>query len=178
MGTQDSLSLLGSFLKIIKTSPVDPWNRSEHHKYIDLSGQDSAKFTFVEVGLFVDSTISGQPKHAALIVNTRLQPSLRDSEDISYYNAGMATKDQAQSTLGDIDVRKIFMMIDTLQLESSFRSPYYVVRDLWHPDTTWLVKADSQFAVYIKPGDAKFLYFEKEIAITAAMPLPIGLMEC
>ncbi|HEY3875626.1 MAG TPA: hypothetical protein VGM92_09130, partial [Candidatus Kapabacteria bacterium] len=45
---------------------------------------------------------------------------------------------------------------------------YFVVRDLWHPDSTWLLNKDSVFAVYLKPGDAKFLYFEPGIAIDAA----------
>jgi hypothetical protein len=71
------------------------------------------------------------------------------------------------TTLGDIDVRKVFMKIDTNQFPSSFRSEYYVIHDLWHTDSTWLVCADSTFAIYLKPGDAKFLYIEKADAIFA-----------
>jgi len=42
------------------------------------------------------------------------------------------------------------------------------IRDLWHSDSTWLIHKDSTFAIYLKPGDAKFLYIEKGIAINAA----------
>jgi hypothetical protein len=165
----DLTSSQNSFLKVLYTKAVNPWTRNSNNSYIDAGTPDSVRNSFVEVGLFVDST-SGSDKHyATLLVNTRLQPSLRDAEDTLYYNQGLALKDHCHPTLGDIDVRKIYMTIDTSKFEASFRSPYYVARDLWHPDTTWLVKCDSAFAVYIKPGDAKFLYFEKGISIKAAV---------
>jgi hypothetical protein len=112
-----------------------------------------------------------------LVVNTRMWPSLMDTSDVNYYNAGLPSKDQCHTTLGDIDVRKIYMKIDTLQFGAAFRSDYYVVRDLWHPDTTWLVKADSNFAIYLKPGDAKFLYFEKAYSILVSKTGATGSQE-
>jgi hypothetical protein len=112
-----------------------------------------------------------------LVVNTRMWPSLMDTSDVNYYNAGLPSKDQCHTTLGDIDVRKVYMKIDTLQFGAAFRSDYYVVRDLWHPDTTWLVKADSNFAIYLKPGDAKFLYFEKAYSILVSKTGETGAQE-
>ncbi len=162
----DSLVRLQSFLKLIKTQPVEHWNRGSRNEYLDKNVTDSAHRTYIEVGLFRDSVLgNGAPKgYAALIVNTRLWPG-RDQIDTAYYNEGLPLKDRIKPTLGDIDVRKVYMQIDAGKMHSSMNSMYYVVRDIWHPDTCWLVHRDSQFAVYIKPGDAKFLYIEKGISI-------------
>jgi hypothetical protein len=156
ISNSDSLVKKSAFLKIISTQPVDRWHRGAGNSYIDSTGHlDTCTRTFVEVGLFDDS--SGVD-HAALVVNTRMWPSLMDSSDIAYYNSGLPAKDQCHTTLGDIDVRKVFMKVDPLGLDSLSRSPYYLVKDLWKPDSSWLVAADSVFSFYLKPGDAKFLY--------------------
>ncbi|MDP4236968.1 MAG: T9SS type A sorting domain-containing protein, partial [Bacteroidota bacterium] len=106
--------------------------------------------------------------YAALVVNTRLYPDHKTGDDSEYYCKGLASQDQPHSLFGDIDVRKVWFTIDTSMMDPSSRTTYYVVRDLWHRDSTWLVKNDSAFAIYLKPGDAKFLYFEKGIAIRMA----------
>ncbi|MEO8871536.1 MAG: hypothetical protein ABI444_02515, partial [Candidatus Kapaibacterium sp.] len=171
----DSITKRDAFLKIVKTEPVNRRLRNSDGSYIDSIGKvDAPSKTFVEVGLFDDST---KGNHAVLVVNTRMWPSLMDTSDVNYYNAGLPSKDQCHTTLGDIDVRKIYMKIDTLQFGAAFRSDYYVVRDLWHPDTTWLVKADSNFAIYLKPGDAKFLYFEKAYSILVSKTGATGSQE-
>jgi hypothetical protein len=168
----DSVTLSGSFLKCFCTTSVKRWSRGTHNEYIDSiagGGTDPAQKTFVEVGLFKDSIDATHKNYAALIVNTRLYPSLRDAEDSIYYNQGLdSAKDRCKSTLGDIDTRKVWFHIDTNKFDQSFRVPYYVIKDLWHPDSLWLVKNDSDFAIYLKPGDAKFLYIEKGVAITMA----------
>jgi hypothetical protein len=162
----DSATKRDAFLKIQYTQPVNRWLRNADKSYIDsTSRKDSPTQTFVEVGLFDDSS---KHNHAALLVNTRMWPSLMDSSDVAYYNAGLLAKDQCHTTLGDIDVRKVFMRIDNTQLPVGDTGAYYVVHDLWHPDTSWLVKSDSAFAVYLKPGDAKFLYFQKGYSILAS----------
>ena len=162
----DSTSKLNSFLKIQYTQPVNRWTRNADRSYIDSVGvKDLPTQTYVEVGLFDDST---KGNHAAMIVNTRLWPSLMDTEDVNYYNAGIPDSSKCHTTLGDIDVRKVFMKIDNSKLPTSDTASYYVVRDLWRPDTTWLVKSDSTFAIYLKPGDAKFLYIQKGYSILAA----------
>ena len=174
---EDSVSKNNAFLKCFCTTSVKRWTRGTHHEYIDsISVLDPAQLTadagektFVEVGLFKDSLNSTSKNYAALIVNTRLWPSLRDAEDSIYYNTGLdSAKDRSKSTLGDIDTRKVWFHIDTSKMDASSRATYYVVRDMWHPDSVWLVKNDSNFAIYLKPGDAKFLYFEKGVAIRMA----------
>jgi hypothetical protein len=171
----DSIVRSSAFLKVTKTKQVNHWRRTGiDSAYIDLDSTDAAGRTYVEVGLFADSTTG---KYGAMLVNTRFWPSLRDSVDIHYYNDGLPDSSKSQSTLGDIDVRKVYMKIDTLQFGAAFRSDYYVVRDLWHPDTTWLVKADSNFAIYLKPGDAKFLYFEKAYSILVSKTGATGSQE-
>jgi hypothetical protein len=166
----DDVSKALAFLKIQKTQSVLRWSRGTKGEYLDSAGAfDPDSYSFVEVGMFKDSISPTFINHAAIVVNTHMYPSLRDSEDLNYYNQGLDTLSMCHPIFGDIDVRKIYMTIDTSKFEAAFRSPYYVVRDLWHPDTTWLVKCDSAFAVYIKPGDAKFLYFEKGLSIKAAV---------
>jgi hypothetical protein len=166
----NAVSKSNSFLKIAKTQPVKTWQRDSKGGYIDSAGvSDPISSSLVEVGTFKDSISTTFINRAAIIVNTRFYPSLRDEEDLNYYNQGLDSSQMCHPLYGDIDVRKIFMTIDTSKLDPSFQSAYYVVRDLWHPDTTWLVKCDSQFAVYIKPGDAKFLYFEKALSIKASV---------
>lgn len=171
----DSLNRAGAFLDVFCTIPVEPWQRNVDGSYIDKIASDSAQHTFVEVGLFRDSTLG----FGALLVNSRLWPD-RDSADIAYYNAGLSSKDKRVSTLGDIDVRKVVMRIRPSNLkgvDTIHKSTYYVVRDIWHPDTCWLVHKDSSFAVYIRPGDAKFLYIEKAIAIKASPTAATGVTE-
>lgn len=167
----DSISHHSAFLKVMKTVPVNRWSRGPRGEYIDLTDADSAHRTYVEVGLFRDR-LNGTltPKgYAALIVNTRLWPTLNDDSDRVYYNRGLTkTIDSSRSTHGDIDVRKVYLQIDRSKMHNDMKGNYYVVRDIWHPDTTWLVHRDSQFAVYLKPGDAKFLYIQKAIAIYAS----------
>jgi len=165
---KDSVTKAASWLKVAKTYPVDPWQRGINNQYIDVATPDSSHRTYVEVGLFKHIK-NGSPNYAALVVNTRMWPSLRDQEDIDYYNDGLDSVSKCHSTLGDIDVRKVVLTIDTSKFDDkTFRANYYVVRDLWHQDSQWLVHRDSAFAVYIKPGDAKFLYFEKGISIKAS----------
>jgi hypothetical protein len=168
----DSNSKANAFLKVNKTSMVKLWSRNANGSYIDSTATDADSATHAEVGLFIDSLSSTHKNYAALVVNTRLYPSLRDADDSGYYNKGFEGSgnqpQRCRSIYGDIDTRKIWMTIDTTMLSPVSRANYYVVHDLWHPDTSWLVKCDSMFAVYIKPGDAKFLYFEKGIAIHAA----------
>jgi hypothetical protein len=183
-GPIDSLSYLNAFIKLTSTQSVKRWTRTTSGGFIDSvdgSGHpafDATTKRFVEVGMFIDSSTPSAINYAALIVNTRMWPSLTDPADTLFYNSGTdSLKDHCHSTLGDIDSRKIFLTIDTSKLALSVRSPYYVVRDLEHPDTTWLVKCDSQFAVYIKPGDAKFLYFEKGISIKASPTASMGATE-
>jgi len=174
LSADDSTSRAKAFIKCFCTTPVKRWSRGSHGEYIDSihSGQlvpDSSFRTYAEVGIFKDSIDSQTSNYSALVVNTRLWPSLRDADDSIYYNQGLdSTKDQSRSTLGDIDVRKVWFTTDTTKMDAASRSTYYVVRDLWHPDSTWLLKNDSSFAIYIKPGDAKFLYFEKGVAIRMA----------
>ncbi len=164
----DSISLSKAFLKCTRTLPVKHWSRGTKNEYIDSTTFDSLQRTYVEVGLFKDSISPSKVNYAAMVVNTRLWPDRKLEGDALYYTQGLANRDKFHSLFGDIDVRKVFFKIDSNALPASFRSGYYVVRDTWHPDTTWLVKADSEFAVYIKPGDARLLYIEKGIAITAA----------
>ena len=165
----DSATKSNAFLKCFCTTPVKRWSRGSYNEYIDSLIADSSYRTYVEIGLFKDSINVVTKNCAALIVNTRLWPSLRDAEDSIYYNKGLdSAKDRSRSTLGDIDTRKVWFKIDTSMMDTSFRTNYYVVRDLWHPDSTWLVKNDSSFAIYLKPGDAKFLYIEKGVAIRMA----------
>ncbi len=167
-GYGDSTSKSRAFLKIVKTQRVNPWQRGASGGYIDSVGKfDTPEQSFVEVGMFKDSISRTMINRAAIIVNTRLYPSLRDTEDVNYYNRGLDSLSMCHTIYGHIDVRKIYMKIDTSQLDPVFRSSNYVVRDLWHPEATWLVKAASEFAVYIKPGDAKFLYFEKAVSKSA-----------
>lgn len=137
-GPDDSISRAGSFLKVMQTSPVERWERGPKGEYLDSAVVDSVYRTYVEVGLFRDR-LSGtiQPRgYAALVVNTRLWPG-RDSVDLAYYNEGLAPKDRLVPTLGDIDVRKVYMKIDPTKMHDSMKSTYYVVRDIWHPDTCW-----------------------------------------
>ncbi len=171
---QDSISKYAAFLKVDSTVPVKRWSRTNGvGPYLDSTGKDNDINSYVEVGLFLDSN-STTKNYAAMVINTRLWPS-NDSAEIAYYNAGVSQKrDSMKSTLGDIDVRKVYLKLDVSKTDGTFQftsgqpQTYYVVRDLWHPDSTWLVNKDSTFAVYLKPGDAKFLYFEKGIAINAA----------
>jgi hypothetical protein len=167
VGLDDSLALQTAFLKVIKTQAVDPWNRQgKDSAYIDAAiDPDTSRQTIV--GLFIDSINSSTKNYAALIVNPRCWPS-RDTGDINYYNRRLDSISMMHPTLGDIDVRKVYLKLDTTQFPSSFRTTYYVVRDLWHSDSTWLVHKDSTFAIYLKPGDAKFLYIEKGIAVNVA----------
>jgi hypothetical protein len=178
INVSDTATYHKAFFQCYKTTKVDPWKRGTKGEYIDdttSAGKlvvDTAARTFAEVGLFKDSINSGSKKYAALVVNTRMYPSLRDEDDSGYYNQGFEaaadSNQRCRSIYGDIDVRKFWFSIDTNNFDPSFRAPYYVIKDLWHPDSVWLVKNDSNFAVYIKPGDAKFLYFEKGITIQAA----------
>ncbi|HET6400442.1 MAG TPA: hypothetical protein VFH95_03500, partial [Candidatus Kapabacteria bacterium] len=104
----------------------------------------------------------------ALVVNPRCWPG-RDTSDLNYYNHGLDSISKMHPTLGDIDVRKVYLKLDLTKCDPAFSNHiYYVVRDLWHPDSTWLLDKDSSFAVYIKPGDAKFLYFEPGIAVNVS----------
>ncbi len=169
----DSVSRAKAFLKVTKTQMVKLYSRDTKKAFIDSVAIDSSWRTIAEVGLFKDSISPSKVNYAALVVNTRLYPSLRDDYDSAYYNKPFPRSNpndsqRCNSIYGDIDTRKVFMKLDASKIPAAFQSGYYVVRDTWHPDTTWLVKADSEFAVYIKPGEAKFLYFEKGIAITAA----------
>jgi hypothetical protein len=167
----DRTSWRNAFLKCVSTTPVKRWERvstGSHLAYIDSLVADSAHKTYVEVGLFRDST-SAVDGYAAMVVNTRLWPSLRDAEDSIYYNQGLdSVKDRSRSTLGDIDTRKVWFKIDTTAFPEKFRSHYYVIRDVWHQDTSYLVHCDSTFGIYLKPGEARLLYIEKDIAIKAA----------
>ncbi len=166
----DSISKAKAYLKVSKTQMVKLQSRDTKRGFIDSTAIDSAWRTMAEVGLFKDSISPSVVNYAALVVNTRLYPSLQDADDAGYYNAPFNSADSSRSIgiYGDIDTRKVFFKIDTSKFPASFRSNYYVVRDTWHPDTTWLVKSDSEFAVYLKPGEGKFLYFEKGISIQAA----------
>jgi len=168
-GSSDSVTSAASFLKVIKTVPVAPWNRiGSDSAYIDSTTPDSTHRTYVVVGTFKRAGTSS-PTYGALVVNTRTFPSYRDTADINYYNAGMDSISKIHSTLGDIDVRKVYMKLDLTKCNLSFgKWTYFVVRDLWHPDSTWLLHKDSTFAVYIKPGDAKFLYFQPGVAVKVA----------
>jgi hypothetical protein len=154
----DQTTKNNAFLKCYSTTPVKRWSRGSNYAYIDSLTADSSQRTYVEVGLFKDSINTKIKNYAALVVNTRLWPSLRDSVDIKYYNNGLdSAKDKSQSTLGDIDTRRVWLTIDTNQMDPASRSASYYVHDLWQPDSTWLVSNDT-ISVYIKPGDAKFLY--------------------
>ncbi|MDP4199412.1 MAG: hypothetical protein Q8902_07565 [Bacteroidota bacterium] len=165
----DSIARNMAFLKIDSTVLVKRWSRARgtgpFTDSVD-SGRlvkDDDTASYVQVGLFKDST-----GYAAMVVNTRTYPC-HDSIDSVYYNSGLALKDQMKPLLGDIDVRKLYMKLDLTKTDPTFGAwNYYVVRDLWHPDSTWLLHRDSTFAVYIKPGDAKFLYFEPDISVNAA----------
>lgn len=163
-----------SFLKAFCTTPVKRWSRGSKNEYIDSTMSsslvpDSAHRTYVEVGLFRDNPNDTLKGYAAMVVNTRLWPSLRDAEDSIYYNQGLdSAKDRSRSTLGDIDTRKVWFKIDTSNFPPEFQTQYYLVRDVWHQDTTYLIKHDSDFAIYLKPGEARLLYIEKGIAIKAA----------
>jgi len=177
LSASDSTSKSQAFLKCYCTTSVKRWARGSHNEYIDSFkvgsttqlAADSSFRTYVEVGLFKDSISTTTKNYAALVVNTRLWPSLRDSVDTAYYNNGLdSLKDHCHSTLGDIDTRKVWFHIDTSMMDAPTRANYYVVHDLWHPDSTWLVKNDSSFAIYLKPGDARFLYFQPGIAIRMA----------
>jgi len=87
--------------------------------------------------------------------------------DSLYFNTGLdSAKDRSGSTYGDIDVRKVYFKIDISQFESSFRTTYYVIRDLWHSDSTWLIHKDSTLP-FTSNGRCKVLYIEG-IAINAA----------
>jgi|GEM_PF-2520319 len=164
----DSISFASAFLKVDSTRPVNSLLRNSG-KYIDLPTLDPDTARFVEVGMFEDSISTSQKNYAALVVNDRLYPSFRDTADLNYYNNGLDSISKVHSTLGDIDVRKVYLKLDLSKTDPAFQgNTYYVVRDLWHPDSTWLLNKDSTFAVYIKPGDAKFLYFEKGIAVNVA----------
>jgi hypothetical protein len=180
--TFDSLSRANGFLKLSQAAQVKRYARGSGGEFIDsLDGSshlviDSLSSSFVELGMFIDSISSSSKNYASLIVNTRTFPG-NDPTDVNYYNTGLPLADQFHSTLGDIDARKVYMKIDTSKLDVTSRSDYYVVRDLWHPDTTWLVKADSNFAIYLKPGDAKFLYFEKAYSILVSKTGATGAQE-
>ncbi len=173
----DSVSRAKAFLKVTKTQMVKITQRDSRRAFIDSAAIDSAWRTIAEVGLFKDSISPSLVNYAALVVNTRLYPSLMDKYDSGYYNAPFQRQNDSNRCspiYGDIDTRKIYMKIDTTRIPAAFKSGYYVIRDTWHPDTTWLVKADSEFAVYIKPGEAKFLYIEKGVAITAGVGIGNG----
>jgi hypothetical protein len=168
IGTTDSIARINAFLKVVKTQPVDPWHYGSNGEFRDSTGYyDDSTQTMALIGMFIDSLNSSTKNYAALVINPRAYPG-RDTADINYYNAGLDSISKRYPTLGDIDVRKIYLKLDTLQFPSSFRTTYYVVRDLWHSDSTWLVHKDSTFAIYLKPGDAKFLYIEKGIAVNVA----------
>ncbi len=164
----DSLSRISAFLKVVKTQAVDPWTRQgPDSAYIDNVVDDSDS-TDAMVGMFIDSISTSQKNYAALVINPRCWPC-RDSTTLAYYNNGLDSISKIHPTLGDIDVRKVYLKLDVTKTNSAFSNhTYYVVRDLWHPDSTWLLNKDSTFAVYIKPGDAKFLYFEPGIAVNVA----------
>ncbi|MGH2510071.1 MAG: hypothetical protein ACRDHZ_22050, partial [Ktedonobacteraceae bacterium] len=168
MPNSDSISAANAFIKVVQTEAVDPWLRDTNGGYI-VRAIDSPYNSQAVVGLFLDSISTSQKNYAALVVNPRAWPSLTDPADTTYYNAGLPLKDHCHTTLGDIDVRKVYLKLDLTKTDSRFSNhTYYVVRDLWHPDSTWLLDKDSTFAVYIKPGDAKFLYFEPGIAVNVA----------
>jgi len=176
--TEDLISYQSSPFKVLNTIPVNPWLRDAKNNYIDSNVVDSNNRSYVEVGLFADTSLSnnflGPRGRAALIVNKRLWPSLRDLEDSIYLNSALAAKDRSRSLYGDIDVRKIKFQIDTSQFEPAFRSHYYVVRDLFHRDTTYLVHSDSALGTYFKPGDARFFYVEKGVSIRASKQAAVG----
>jgi hypothetical protein len=162
MRVQDSTTYLKAFLKLTSTEKVDRWHRTGRDSaYIDLNEFDSTNLTFAEVGLFEDSISPSKVNFAAIVVNTRTFPALRDSVDIHYYNDGLDSASRCHSTMGDIDTRKFFIKIDTNRLPLVARSRYYIVRDIEHRNTSWHVRAGSVFSFYLKPGDAKFLYIEK-----------------
>ncbi|MBS1904879.1 MAG: T9SS type A sorting domain-containing protein [Bacteroidetes bacterium] len=168
----DSATEASAFLKVLSTSSVKLWQRGRGKTFVDSAAIDSANRTFVEVGLFFDSVTTARKNYAALLVNTRVYPSIRDDDDSLFFNKGFEASNKqnqrARSIYGDIDVRKVTLKIDTTMMPTSMRSHYYVVHDLWRKDTNWLVTPDSSFSVYIKPGDAKFLYFEPGISIRAS----------
>jgi len=165
---EDSISKSSAFLKVEKTVPINPWHRNSDSSYIGSSTQDPDTLALAEVGLFVDSISTSQKNYAALVINTRCWPG-RDTADLNYYNNGLDSISKIHPTLGDIDVRKVYLKLDLTKTDPAFSGHiYYVVRDLWHPDSTWLLNKDSTFAIYIKPGDAKFLYFEPGIAVNVA----------
>ncbi|MBS1902458.1 MAG: T9SS type A sorting domain-containing protein [Bacteroidetes bacterium] len=170
--TADSSTEANAFLKVLTTSSVKLWQRGRGKIFIDSAAIDSANRTFVEVGLFFDSVTTVRKNYAAIVVNTRVYPSIRDDDDSLFFNKGFEASNKqsqrARSIYGDIDVRKVTLKIDTTMMPVSMRSRYYVVHDLWRKDTNWLVMPDSAFSVYIKPGDAKFLYFEPGISIRAS----------
>jgi hypothetical protein len=166
----DSLTRANAFLKIGNTFMVKRYTRGPGNSFIDSTVYDAlVSNRQVEVGLFKDSISSTNINHAALVVNTRFWPSLVDTADMNYYNQGLDTLSMCHTTLGDIDTRKVTMQIDTNVMESGFRCPLYVVRDLWHPDSSWFVAADTDFSIYLKPGDAKFLYFEKVVGLSTGL---------
>jgi len=170
--TSNAATFRAAFLKCDSTTQVKLWAKGTHGEYLDstVSGhlvRDSARRTYVEVGLFRDSS-STINAYAALLVNTRLYPDHKTGDDSTYYCQGLDSLNRPHSLFGDIAVRKVWLHIDTTKFDPSFRTQYYVVRDLWHPDSVYLVKQDSNFAVYIKPGDAKFLYIQKGISIQVA----------
>jgi hypothetical protein len=169
MSTTDSLTKVASFVKVTQTIPVDPWHRNTDGSYEVLSSPDADTASYVEVGLFQDSINTTQKNYAALVVNTRTYPA-HDPVDSAYFNQGLSNaQDRSASLLGDIDVRKIYLKLDLTKTDPTFGGwTYYIVRDLWHSDSTWLLHRDSTFAIYIKPGDAKFLYFEPGIAVNAS----------
>ena len=169
MDNSDSITKAASFLKVTQTLPVNPWTRNSDSSYKDLSLPDNDTASYVEVGIFLDSISSSQKNYGALVVNTRTYPG-RDTVDSAYYNAGLTNpNDRFRSLLGDIDVRKVFLKPDFSKCDPIFGNwTYYKVRDLWHPDSTWLLHRDSTFSIYLKPGDAKFLYFEPDIAVNVA----------
>lgn len=167
IGPDDSIAASNAFLKVLKTQAVDSWNRNASGSYID-KDTDADTMTQALVGMFIDSINTATKNYAALVINPRCWPC-RDSATLAYYNNGLDSISKIHPTLGDIDVRKVYLKLDLSKTDPMFSNHiYYVVRDLWHPDSTWLLNKDSTFAVYIKPGDAKFLYFEPGIAVNVA----------
>jgi hypothetical protein len=160
-GYGDRASKDRAFLKIVETRAVKRYTRGPDGSFLDSSAVDDPNDARVEVGMFKDSISATLINRAAIIVNTRFWPSLVDSVDLRYYNSGMDSLSMCHTTLGDIDSRKITMLIDTSQLPQSFRYSRYLIRDLWHPDIEWQAPANAPFSIYLKPGDAKFLYIEK-----------------
>jgi hypothetical protein len=164
--TSSAATYRNAFLKCFSTTQVKLWNNKDSlGNYKDsLTGgggfvADSGRRTYAEVGLFKDSINVTTKNYAALVVNTRLYPDHKTGTDSTYYCQGLASQDQPHSLFGDVAVRRVWFTIDTNQMDPSSRSASYLVHDLWKPDSVWLVTNDT-VSVYIKPGDAKFLYFE------------------